>query len=149
MSRQTAELPLELQSAPSALTASPGTPGEGRGEGLALGRDDAFTLRRASKPFLIPAASLLALALVSITATVSAQASYPVVPWTADAAHRAAGDRVVAVMESRGLHPVVTCSAGCTLSVPTAEYGTALSIASELVAREHLDIRLEGALPTS
>jgi NitT/TauT family transport system permease protein len=64
MSRQTAELePAAARPALSPLSPSPGTPGEGAGEGHAQGRQNLPTLRRASKPFLIPAASLVALAI--------------------------------------------------------------------------------------
>jgi NitT/TauT family transport system permease protein len=65
MSRHT----LELESPPAAPSAatpsspSPGTPGEGRGEGSTIVARISLTIRRASKPFLIPAASLIALSI--------------------------------------------------------------------------------------
>src|SRR2546421_4133096 len=66
MSRQTAELPMDLSQTPAAPSASSssspatGTPGEGGGEGSSAPPGNRLTLRNASKPFLIPVASLLA-----------------------------------------------------------------------------------------
>jgi hypothetical protein len=94
--------------------------------------------------------ALLLSVLLLIASTGSAQtASFPVVSWLNDATHEAAGARMIAVMQARGLHPVVTCSAGCTLSVPSSEYATAISAANEVIAREHLDVTVLGALPSS
>lgn len=76
-------------------------------------------------------------------------AFYPAASWLNDAAHEPVGDRVIDAMTAAGLHPVVTCSAGCTLSVPSPEYATALSIASRLATHEHLDITVLGAVGTS
>lgn len=85
---------------------------------------------------------LLALVL-SLPLPAAAQPSpVPVATWLNDAAHAPAGDRLLSVMRSRGLHPVATCSAGCTLSVPTDEWSAAWSIAQELVTREHLAVDL-------
>ena len=69
MSRQTAEFPLEMPPTPAAHSASSGSspstgmPGEGGGEGSSATPPDRFTFRNASKPFLIPLASVLALAI--------------------------------------------------------------------------------------
>ena len=67
MSRQTAEFPLEMPPTAAALSASSptspatGTPGEGEGESSSAMPGNRLTFRNASKPFLIPLASLLAL----------------------------------------------------------------------------------------
>src|SRR3989440_3902416 len=69
MSRQTADLPMELPPTPGGLSASSstssstGTSGEGGGEGSSALPGNRLTFRNASKPFLIPLASLLALAI--------------------------------------------------------------------------------------
>ncbi|HEV8291267.1 MAG TPA: ABC transporter permease [Tepidisphaeraceae bacterium] len=66
MSRQTAELPLETSSAhpaPSPSSPSTGSPGEGWSEGSVTAGAERFTFGGASKSFLVPAASLLALAI--------------------------------------------------------------------------------------
>jgi hypothetical protein len=81
--------------------------------------------------------------LLSLPLVTAAQPPYaPVVSWLDDAAHQRAADRVLAVMQSRGLHPVATCSLGCALSVPSPELAAALTIAQDLITRERLDIEL-------
>lgn len=90
----------------------------------------------------------------ALLASADAQASippatYPAVSWQNDAAHEHVGRRVIDAMRAAGLHPVVTCSAGCTVSVPSPEYASALNVANQLVRVEHLDLTVLGALPTS
>lgn len=102
------------------------------------------TMRATGFPFV------LFFSFVSAVALASAQASYlPVATWLNDAAHEDDGARVIAALHAGGLAAVATCSAGCTLSVPSGDYAAAIRIAAEVVAREHLDVRVIASLPSS
>lgn len=93
---------------------------------------------------------MLCLCVVSAALAASAQSSYlPVATWLNDAAHEDDGQRLIAAMHAGGVAAVTTCSAGCTLSVPSAEFGAAIRIADDVVAREHLDVRVVASLPSS
>lgn len=96
----------------------------------------------------------LALLFTALTSLSSAQsgtptATYPAATWLNDAAHESVGRRVIDAMRAAGLHPAVTCTVGCTVSVPGAEYATALGIARQLVSHEHLDIAVVEPVITS
>lgn len=93
---------------------------------------------------LVLSIGLLAL-LNSACAQSSAQSSVPVAVWANDAAHEAASARLIELL--RAQHPVVTCSAGCTLSVDAHLSAEARTIIGEAIAREHLDVSVEPPSP--
>ena len=88
---------------------------------------------------------------IAVSATVaSAQSRYlPLATWLNDAAHTRDGNRLFAALHAAHIEAVATCSAGCTLSVPSADYAAAISVADDVVLREHLDVSIVASLPTS
>lgn len=93
---------------------------------------------------------LVSFLVLVVSASAAAQTSYlPLASWLNDAAHQRDGDRVVAVLHAAGIEGVATCSAGCTLSVSSSDYARAIALAEAAIAREHLDVTMLAALPSS
>lgn len=84
---------------------------------------------------------LLALPLIA-----SAQSYVAVALWANDAAHAPVSARLTQLLHARQIEAVVTCSAGCTLSVDAPRFAEARAIIGEAITREHLDVRF---MPTS